>query len=135
MIVYAALFGVSAVGIILLMYRYYREARSLSTSEIEEKLRSTPSIRSAYWDRFVEPTLLKVKDVLMPAFWRLCDKLVNRARIWVSKLEVRLKKVSDNIHGTAINLDVPEKSQYWQNLNGAKNGNGHSQVSKKIIIK
>ncbi|MBI2024289.1 hypothetical protein HYT00_02800 [Candidatus Giovannonibacteria bacterium] len=122
---YPALFGISFLGIFLLSYRHFKEAMTISDEDLALKINSTESVRSQTWKKYISPVLVKLKNYFSPPFWKYLDLLVNSARRSVIKLEARLKWLSDNIRGTHINLEVPEKSEYWQNLNGAKNGNGN----------
>jgi len=40
------------------------------------------------------------------------------------KFEKRLSDLSDKLRGKHVNLDIPERSEYWETLNGPKQNNG-----------
>lgn len=129
MIFFPALFGVSFLGVLLLAFRHFREAMTISEEELLVKINTTQSVRSETWEKYISPVLEKLKRHFLPILWKYLDLLVNSARRSVLKLENRLKWLSDNIRGTHIKLDV-EKTEYWQNLNGAKNGNGKNNKTE-----
>jgi hypothetical protein len=132
MVFFPSILGVSLVGIFFLTYRYLGEVRSFSRDELERKLVEVPSVRSDILDKFVFPLVKKFREVVMPAILRLVERILNKFRIWVSKLEVRLGSISEEIHGRAINLDVSQKSEYWQNLNTSANS-GDSEDVEQVI--
>lgn len=122
LLIYPFLLLISLAGIFFLTRDYLREAKSLSREELMSRLSALRSVRSDIKERFFGPAIIMLRGIFLPAFWRTCEKAITRVRVLVSKLETRLKWLSDNIRGRHINLDVSKKSEYWQNLNGAKNG-------------
>ncbi|OGF82473.1 hypothetical protein A3B18_00630 [Candidatus Giovannonibacteria bacterium RIFCSPLOWO2_01_FULL_46_13] len=135
MVVFPLILGISLVGIFFLTHRYLREAKTFSTAELRLKMSLLTSVRSDIKTRFVAPAISKAKEASVPVALHAFDKLVNLVRVWVLKLERYLRLLSDNIRGTAINLDVAEKSEYWQNLGVAKSGGSSPVLPKKIIVK
>ncbi len=117
MVIFPSILGVSLLGMFFLSRRYLREAFSLSQEELENEILKTRSVRSDIWDKFISPIIFKFRETVIPFFLKSCERLINRVRVWVSKLEGRLRGLSDDIHGTAINMEIGRKTEYWQNLN------------------
>lgn len=120
-ILYLALLVFSAAGAAFLFGKYFREVKKISATQLQERLVTSSSVRLELKERWYNPAEMKFYEVVLPAFWRGSEKFVTKVRVLVLKLETRLKWLADNIRGRHINLDVGEKSEYWQNLNGAKN--------------
>ena len=118
---YLSLSLVSAAGVYLLAHRHFREARSMSQEELLRRLVFSPSVRNDLLERFLKPVGRGFRQALWPALLRRFEKIIIRFRMAVLRLESRLKWLSDNIRGRHINLDTSKKSEYWQNVNGAKN--------------
>ena len=122
MIIYPSILGLSLIGIFILTRGYFREVKLISEVELKLRLKANQSLRSKAWENLIFPTYLKIKNNSLPVFLKSSEYVINRARIFVSKFEIKLKRLADTIHGKAINLDISQKTEYWQNLNGNKNG-------------
>lgn len=120
LVIYLALFVLSLCGIAMLFMRRYLPVKALNFQELELRLRTSHSLRKELRERWVEPLKAKCYEVYLPRFWRWSEKIVRRFRVVVLKFETQLKRLSDNLRGKHVNLEVPEKSEYWQTLNGAK---------------
>src|SRR3989339_301757 len=129
-IFYLALLVFSAAGAVFLFGKYFREVKKMPAIQLQERLSASSSVRRELKERWYNPAETKFYEVILPAFWRGLEKLVTKVRVLVLKLETRLKVLADNIRGRHINLDVGEKSEYWQNLNGAKK-NGKNGTKDK----
>lgn len=121
LLVYLILLIFSLAGAFLIFRKHLVQAKRLSPEELLAKLEASRSVRSELKERWYDPLEARFYESLAPAFWRVSEKFVIRARMLVLKLETRLKWLSDNIRGRHIKLEVSSKSEYWQNLNGAKN--------------
>ncbi|OGF69380.1 hypothetical protein A3H65_03875 [Candidatus Giovannonibacteria bacterium RIFCSPLOWO2_02_FULL_45_14] len=122
MIIYPSILGLSLIGIYILARGYFRETKLIPEIELKLRLKANQSLRSKTWENLIFPTFLKLRNNFLPALLKSSEYVVNLARSFVLKLEVRLKHTADTIHGKAINLDISQRSEYWENLNGNKNG-------------
>lgn len=118
---YLGLFIITFSGAAALFMRHFAKVKNLSPEELSFALTSSSSVRAEFSKRYLIPLRSRFYEVHLPAFWRWADKMVRRARVLVLKLETKLGRLSDKLRGKHINLEVEEKSEYWQTLNGAKN--------------
>lgn len=121
MIIYPSILGLSLIGIFILTRGYFREAKLIPEVELKLRLKASQSLRNKTWGNFIYPAYLKIKNNFLPTLLKSSEYVINRARILVAKFEIKLKRLADTIHGKAINLEISEKSEYWENLNGNKN--------------
>jgi len=122
MIIYLSILGLSLIGIFILTRGYFREVKLIPEVELKLRLKANQSLRNKAWENFVYPAYLKIKNNSLPILLKSSGYVIHRARISVSKLETKLKHTADTIDGKAINLDISQRSEYWKNLNGNKNG-------------
>ena len=122
MIIYPSILGVSLIGIYILARGYFREAKLIPEVELKLRLKVSQSLRNKTWENLIFPAFLRLKNNFLPVLLKSSEYVVNRARFFVSKLETKLKHTADTIHGKAINLDISQRSEYWENLNRNKNG-------------
>lgn len=121
--IFSLIFLASLGGMAFLFRRYFLEIRKLSSDEVQRRLASSESLRRELHLRYFVPWREQWYEVYLPNFWRRSEKLVRRARLVVMKFEKRLSDLSDKLRGKHINLDVSERSEYWEILNGAKENN------------
>ena len=119
--VFPLIFFGSLAGMAVLGRRYFSEIRKLSTQEVAIRLAASESVRRTIQARYLEPWRDKFYAVYLPAFWRRAEKTVRRLRILTMKFEAKLSRLSDQLRGKHVNLEIKERSEYWQALNGAKN--------------
>lgn len=122
MIIYPVFFLSSLLGLFCIFWRHFSVARGLSSKEVKARLLASESVRKELELKFIIPAQIKFYEVYLPAFWRRAEKAVRRLRVLVLKFETKLSHLSDKLRGKHINLDISERSEYWQTLNGAKNG-------------
>ena len=123
LVAYLILLLISLAGALFIFGKYLAEAKRLSLEELLKRLEASRSVRSELKERWYDPLEVLFYESVLPSFWRTSEKFITRVRVLVLKLETRLKWLSDNIRGRHINLEVSSKSEYWQNLNGAKKNN------------
>ena len=121
--IFSFIFLVSLAGLAFLFRRYFLEVRKLPLEEVRRRLASSESVRRELQLRYLVPWHGRFNEVYLPNFWRRSEKLVRRARLVVMKFEKRLSDLSDKLRGKHVNLDIPERSEYWETLNGAKESN------------
>ena len=125
MTAFVSIFLLSIGGFLFLFWKKFSLVKDLHGEEIEARLHSSPSVRAQLKERILEPAKVKFYEQHLPAFWRVLEKKVRKMRMVTLRLETRLARLSDALRGKHINMEVSEKSEYWQTLNGAKqNGNG-----------
>ncbi len=124
MTAFISIFLLSAGGFSFLFWRKLSRVRGLRDEEIEARLHSSPSVRADLKEQILEPAKAKFYKQHLPAFWRVLEKQVRKMRMVTLRMETRLGRLSDILRGKHINMEVSEKSEYWQALNGAKSGNG-----------
>ena len=131
MLSYLLIFLIGLIGAAVIFWRRFGQIRALTPEEVKSRLITSGSVRSELKKEFFDPAKNIYLHVYLPAFWRVSEKIVKRFRILIIKFETKLKNLSDNLRGRHINLEVSEKSPYWQKLDGAKqNGNG---IGTKIV--
>ncbi|MDP3785155.1 MAG: hypothetical protein Q8R12_03745 [bacterium] len=118
---YLGVFIVSSLAAGIIFMRRFSGVREFSSEELSSALTASPSVRAEFSERYLIPLRDNFYEHYLPAFWRWADKMVRRARVLVLKLETKLARLSETLRGRHINLEVEEKSEYWQSLNGAKN--------------
>ncbi len=123
MFVYISLFAFSLAGIFIIFWRHFSEVKKLSKDEIKLLLNSSRSVRKDLRERYFDPAKGKFYEIYLPAFWRVSEKMVKVLRVLVLRFETKLKHLSENLRGRHVNLEVREKSEYWQTLNDVKQGN------------
>ena len=122
--IFSLIFLTSLTGLAFLFRRYFLEVRKLPLEEVRRRLASSESVRRELQLRYLTPWRGRFNEVYLPNFWRRSEKLVRRARLVVMKFEKRLSDLSDKLRGKHVNLDIPERSEYWETLNGPKQNNG-----------
>jgi hypothetical protein len=130
--IYVPIFLVSLAGISVIFLKNLSEVQELPEEELKKRLHSSRSVRKDISERYLIPVKSRFYSVYLPAFWRASEAGVKKLRIFVLKLEKGLRHLSDNLHGKHINLDIGERSEYWQTLNGAKNGANGNDSKKNI---
>jgi hypothetical protein len=133
MVIFPSILVISLIGIFLVTRPYRSGINSYPQAELKKLLVRVPSMRSQVWSKVVGPSISKSRELALPLFMRVFGRSLGHVRVWVSKLESKLNTIADDIHGTAINLNIPEKSEYWQNLNIAKTANAHHDIIPKRI--
>lgn len=126
MIMFPSILAISLIGIFILTRGYFREAKLIPELELKLRLKARQSLRNKAWEQFIYPVYLRLKNNSLPFLLKSSEYVINRARTLVVKFESKLKRIADTIHGKAIDLEVTKKSEYWENLNGNKNGNGEN---------
>ena len=121
--IFSLIFLAALGGMAFLFRRYFLEIRKLSLEEVRSRLASSESVRRELHLRYFVPWRKRFNEVYLPNFWRRSEKLVQRARLVVMKFEKRLSDLSDKLRGKHINLDISERSEYWETLNGVKGNN------------
>jgi len=121
--IFSLIFLTSLTGLAFLFRRYFLEVRKLPLEEVRRRLASSESVRRELQLRYLAPWRGRFNEVYLPNFWRRSEKLVRRARLVVMKFEKRLSDLSDKLRGKHVNLGIPERSEYWETLNGAKESN------------
>lgn len=125
MTAFVTIFLLSAGGLSFLFWKKFLLVKDLSDEEIEARLHSSLSVRADLKEQILEPAKARFYEQHLPAFWRVLEKQVRKMRMITLRLETRLARLSDMLRGKHINMEVAEKSAYWQALHGAKqNGNG-----------
>ena len=122
--IFSFIFLAALGGMAFLFRRYFLEVRKLPLEEVRRRLASSESVRRELQLRYLVPWHGRFNEVYLPNFWRRSEKLVRRARLVVMKFEKRLSDLSDKLRGKHVNLGIPERSEYWETLNGAKQNNG-----------
>lgn len=134
MSVFISFFLISLVGISVLFWRKFVIVKDLSDEEVEARLHASVSVRADLKETILEPAKAKIYEEHLPAFWRVMEKHVRRIRVVILRLESKLAHLSDKLRGKHINMNVEEKSEYWQTLGGAKkNGNGNENTGAKGV--
>jgi hypothetical protein len=128
MAVYLSFFLISFAGIFIIFWRRFRQVRYLSPDELKLRLLSSRSVRLELKESVVEPLKVKFRENILPAFWKSSEKIVRRFRVSVLRFEAQLKNLSDKLRGKHVNLEVSEKSEYWESLNHAK------ENAKNVIL-
>ena len=113
-----------------MFWKKFSLVKDLHSEEIEARLHSSPSVRSDFKEQILEPAKAKFYEEHLPVFWRLMEKQVRKVRVVVLRLESRLAHLSDKLRGKHINMEISEKSEYWQALNGAKQ-NGSAKEAEE----
>ncbi len=124
---YLGVFIISSLAAGIIFMRHFSGVKKLSSEELSSALSSSASVRAELSERYLIPLQDNFYERYLPAFWRWADKMVRRARVLVLKLETKLARLSEKLRGRHINLEVEEKSEYWQALNGAKGDARSSQ--------
>ena len=120
MFFFATIFVLSSAGILLVFGRRYLAVERLSPSELQMGLKVSRPLRDDFKENYISPVKSWVDRAIMPRFWKSCEKTIIRTRLTVLRFETRLKRLSEDMRGRHTNLDVSEKSEYWEDLNGAK---------------
>ncbi|MDP3762479.1 MAG: hypothetical protein Q8Q97_00190 [bacterium] len=121
--IFSLIFLASLAGLAFLFRRHFLEIRKLPLEEVGRRLASSGSVRRELHLRYLAPWRGRFNEVYLPNFWRRSEKLVRRARLVVMKFEKRLSDLSDKLRGKHVNLDIQERGEYWETLNGAKENN------------
>lgn len=135
MIIYPLILALSLIGIFFITRPHRKEARSYAHSELQLKMATLSSVRSDIKLRLIDPVLSRTRELVLPVFKKSFERFLGRVRNYVSALEAKLNGISEDIHGTAINLEVPQKSEYWNSLNIAKTSAHHDIIPKRNTIK
>lgn len=130
MVAFISVFLLSAGGLSFLFWRKLSLVRGFSDEEIEARLHSSLSVRTDLKEQILEPAKAKFYREHLPAFWRALEKQVRKLRMVTLRLETRLARLSDMLRGKHINMEVAEKSEYWQALNGAKQGGSGKEAAE-----
>jgi len=125
------LFFVSFIGIAALFGRHFKSVHSFSGDEISKKLADEEEFFADFRVGFVLPASRFLHNVLKPGFFDLTVGALGHTRSFISKVESRIEKLTDYLHGKRASLDNEGKpSAHWKDMNEWKNNNNGEKEDK-----
>ncbi|MBI2609946.1 hypothetical protein HYW53_02090 [Candidatus Giovannonibacteria bacterium] len=129
--IFGILFLGSLFGLLFIFFRRFAEVGRMDQAELHIGLRSTRSLRKQLKENYLIPFFNRIKNTLQPFFWGLIERMLKNLRLLLSRFDNKLKELSDAVRGKHINIKFKKRTEYWDDLNGAKkNGN---VIAKGII--
>lgn len=135
---FIVLFIISFLGLSILFARHIKVIRGLSDEEQKEIVNSEPDFSSDFKFAFFIPLQRWVNNVLIPGFWNAVEQLFKHFGFWLSKLEKRVKNITDYLHGRNVALNNGgEPSEHIKELNewkknGFQNGQNLALPQKEV---
>ena len=109
--------------------RRVAEERALPESEFFEKFNSAKPAFSDFQDFVIVPLGRFWREKARVFIYKKAEDGVSGINFWVRKLENKLLKASDYIHGKNFPKENGRESEYWNGINEFKNGLPHDSES------
>ncbi|HDH04014.1 MAG TPA: hypothetical protein ENH22_00640 [Candidatus Campbellbacteria bacterium] len=123
----------SATGMVVIVIRRLPEARALPKNEFFEEFNSTKPVFADFRDFVIIPLERFWNDKALVFIYKKAEKGVSEINLYVKKIENKLLKARDYIHGKNFPKESGRESEYWNGVNEFKNGLPHDGESEEDL--